>query len=114
MNTLDAIAARRSIRKFQDTPIPDEMLRAILHAAIQAPSGKNRQPWRFVVVEGDRRSEMLRIMRQGIDNAKAQGDDPGSSEGSARVMEGAPVTVFVFNPLGISTVGKAFDRANVR
>jgi nitroreductase len=101
MNTLDAIAARRSIRKFKETPISDETLQAVLTAAVQAPSARNRQPWRFVVVKGDKRAEMVRIMREGIANIKAKGGDPGSSEGSAKVMEQAPVTVFIFNPQGV-------------
>jgi F420 biosynthesis protein FbiB-like protein len=101
VNTLDAIAARRSIRRYKDTPIPDEALQAILTAATQAPSAKNRQPWRFVVVMGDSRAEMVQVMRQGIAKAKAEGEDPGSSEWSADLMEQAPVTVFVFNPDGL-------------
>ena len=101
MNTLDAIAARRSIRKFKSDPLPDEALQAILKAAIQAPSAKNRQPWRFVVVRGDKRADMVRIMREGIAKAKVQGENVGSSEGSADVMDQAPVTVFIFNPHGL-------------
>lgn len=101
MNTLQAIATRRSIRRFKDSPLPDEVLQSILAAGIQAPSGMNRQPWRFIVVKGDKRAEMVRVMRAGIAKAKAQGEDPGSSEGSANIMEQAPVTVFIFNPDGI-------------
>ncbi len=101
MNTLDAIAARRSIRKFKSDPLPDEALRAILTAASQAPSGKGKQPWRFVVVQGDQRAEMVRVMRQGITRFEAQGRSSGSSKRSAAVMEQAPVTVFVFNPEGM-------------
>ncbi len=101
MNTLDAIAARRSIRKFKGNPLPDEALQAILTAATQAPSGKNRQPWRFVVVQGDKRAEMICVMREGIAKAKAQGENLGSSVWSANVMGQAPVTVFVFNPQGM-------------
>ena len=101
MNTLDTMAARRSIRRFKDTPVPDDALQAILTAGTQAPSGKNRQPWRFVVVKSDKRAEMVRVMREGIAQMKAQGMDTGSSEGSARVMEQAPVTVFVFRPDGL-------------
>jgi nitroreductase len=56
VNTRDAIAARRSVRRVKDTPVPDEALQAILTAGTQAPSGKNRQPWRFVVVKSDRRA----------------------------------------------------------
>ena len=101
VNTLDAIAARRSIRKFKDDPIPDEALQAILTAAIQAPSSKNRQPWRFVVVQSDKRAEMVRVMRNGLTKLKAQGEDIGSGEWTARVMEQSPVTIFVFNSEGI-------------
>jgi nitroreductase len=101
MNTRDAIAARRSIRQFREDPIPEEALEAIMLAATQAPSGKNRQPWRFLVVQGDQRAEMVRVMREGIAKRKEEGEDPGSSEGSARVMAQAPVTVFVFNPEGL-------------
>ena len=48
MNTLEAIAARRSIRAFVDEGLAEEAVTKILTAASQAPSGKNRQPWRFV------------------------------------------------------------------
>jgi nitroreductase len=98
MNTLKAIAQRRSIRKFKDTPVPEEAIRQILTAATQAPSGKNRQPWRFYVVCEDMRAEMVRILRQGIARVEGEGGDPGSSKWTANVMEGAPVTVFIFNP----------------
>lgn len=100
MNTLDAIAARRSIRKFKNTPLPEELLQKILLAGTQAPSGKNRQPWRFVVVKEEKRAEMLRIFRQGINHARTGGEDIGSSPWSANVMEQAPITVFVINPEG--------------
>ena len=101
MNTLDAIAQRRSIRKFKPDPIPDEVLQKILNAGIQAPSGKNRQPWHFTVVKQDQRSEMVRILREGIAQTKARGEDPGSSEWTTNAMEQAPVTVFVINPDGM-------------
>ena len=101
MNTLDAIAARRSIRRFRDNPIPDEALQAILTAAIQAPSGANRQPWRFTVVRDDKRAEMVRVMRDGIARREARGEDIGSIERTASAMEQAAVTVFVFNPEGM-------------
>jgi nitroreductase len=114
MNTLEAIAARRSIRKFKSDPIPEDVLQQILTAGTLAPSGKNRQPWRFIVVQGEKRAEMLRIMRAGIAREKANGDDPGSSEWTANVMEQAPVTVFIFNPEGIypwlaHSIGQNFD-----
>jgi F420 biosynthesis protein FbiB-like protein len=114
MDTLEAIAARRSVRHFKDIPIPDNALRKILKAATQAPSGKNRQPWRFIVVTGDKRREMVHVMRDGIAKAKARGEGLGSAEASARIMEQAPVTIFVFNPHGnhpylAHSIGEMFD-----
>lgn len=98
MNTLEAISGRRSIRKFKSTPVPREAIETILEAARQAPSGKNRQPWHFIVVQGERCQEMVRVMRSGIEKARAAGRDLSSSEGTARFMEQAPVTVFIFYP----------------
>ena len=113
MNTIEAIAQRRSIRQFKDTPISDEIIVKILNAAIQAPSGKNRQPWRFVVVKQDERSEMIRIMRNAIDKVKKQGSDIGSSEWTANSMEQAPVTIFVFNANAENVEGKMLEQSNV-
>jgi nitroreductase len=42
---------RRSVRHFSDEPVPRVLLENALAAAASAPSGANRQPWRFVVVE---------------------------------------------------------------
>ena len=99
METIDAIETRRSIRKFKETPVPEEEIREILRAATLAPSGKNRQPWRFIVVQGDRRAEMVQVMQDGIGKLKDQGVETGSSEWTVKVMAQAPVTIFVFDGL---------------
>ena len=53
---LKEIENRRSIRKYQDKPVPQDVLNDILESARLAPSGSNTQPWRFIVV----RSKELR------------------------------------------------------
>ena len=53
MQVSEAVMARRSIRAFLDTPIPDETLETLLQKASRAPSGGNVQPWRIYVVNGD-------------------------------------------------------------
>lgn len=101
MEIMEAIAARRSIRKFSDRPVARDTVNAVLEAATLAPSGKNRQPWRFVVVAGDeKRAQMIRVMREGIADTRARGMETGSAIMTARIMEHAPVTIFVFNPGG--------------
>ncbi len=51
MNVFDAIKLRRSIRSFQDRPIEEEKLLRVLEAGRLAPSAKNTQEWRYVVVK---------------------------------------------------------------
>lgn len=97
MNTLEAIAARRSIRRFQDKPVPRALIEQVLQAAIQAPSGKNRQPWRFVVLEGRSRDRLIELMREGIARLRQWGAEIGSAEWSTEIMARAPVTILVFN-----------------
>lgn len=50
MNVQEAIAARRSIRAFQDRPVEDGKLQRVLEAGRLAPSARNLQEWKFVVV----------------------------------------------------------------
>lgn len=47
---LEGIASTRAIRRFRSAPIPERDLNRILFAASRAPSGTNRQPFRFVVL----------------------------------------------------------------
>jgi nitroreductase len=51
MDTLEAIRTRRSIRKYLDRPVPEELIQRLLAAAMQAPSARNQQPWQFVVID---------------------------------------------------------------
>jgi len=55
----DAILGRRSIRRFQDKPISDEIVNKLLEAGRNAPSRGNSQPWRFVVVKDRAEIEAL-------------------------------------------------------
>ncbi|MGQ9574210.1 MAG: nitroreductase family protein [Thermoguttaceae bacterium] len=50
MDALQAIRTRRSIRKYQDKAVPEQMVRELLEAAMLAPSARNAQPWQFVVI----------------------------------------------------------------
>lgn len=65
-DVLQAIQARRSVRRFASEPITREQVEAVLEAGRWAPSGKNTQPWRFVVVESpDKREELAALAPQG-------------------------------------------------
>jgi nitroreductase len=51
MSVLDVIKKRRSTRKYKEDEIPEEVLHRVLEAARLAPSGKNYQPWKLVLVK---------------------------------------------------------------
>lgn len=51
MEALQAIHTRRSIRRYKDKPVPEELIQKLLAAAMQAPSARNQQPWQFVVID---------------------------------------------------------------
>src|ERR1700749_1230372 len=55
-----AIAQRRATPSFDGSPIPGEDLKRILEAGLQAPSGYNMQPWRFIVVRSEDHKRRLR------------------------------------------------------
>lgn len=55
-----AIAERRASPSFDESPIPDADLMKILQAGLQAPSGYNLQPWRFIVVRSPEQKRRLR------------------------------------------------------
>lgn len=56
----EAIKTRRSIRKFRADEVSDEIIEQLLEAARLAPSGGNRQPWRFMVVRDKQAKKELR------------------------------------------------------
>ena len=58
------VEARRSIRKFQKRGIEEDVLNRVLAAATQAPSGKNRQNWRFYVLRGKKRDEYVKLSQK--------------------------------------------------
>lgn len=64
MNIYETIAARQSVRAFEDKDIPEDVLLRLLGAARLAPSACNKQEWRFVVVrDAGRRKELGQAAR---------------------------------------------------
>jgi nitroreductase len=59
MDFMKVIQERRSVRKYKDTPVPDEVIREVLEAARRSPSWANTQVWRFIVVKDQSIKERL-------------------------------------------------------
>ena len=60
LTPLEALATTRSIRRYRDEPVPTEDLNRILWTATRAPSGTNRQPFRFLVLRDGPRARRAR------------------------------------------------------
>jgi nitroreductase len=50
MDFYQSILTRRSVRRFETTPVENELIEKLLRAAMQAPSAANAQPWHFIVI----------------------------------------------------------------
>lgn len=63
---LGGLVTTRAIRRYTDEQVPEHVLRDIMFAATRAPSGSNRQPFRFLVfADSDRSRQVKRIVAKG-------------------------------------------------
>lgn len=105
MTVTEAIHSRRSIRKFKPDIITREQIETLIDAACAAPSSKNSQPWKFVVIMDETEKErVLDAMEQGIERFDRDNDFELKSKmlsgarHSLSIMKKAPVNIFVFAP----------------
>jgi nitroreductase len=61
MKVLHTATKRRTARKFKTDPISEDDIRYILETAVQAPSGSNMQPWRFIIVKSPEQKQRIRM-----------------------------------------------------
>lgn len=72
MELYEAFESRRSIRKYKSDPVPEATLNKILNAARLAPSWKNQQCWRFIIVrEEETRRRLAGALLEGNPALKA-------------------------------------------
>ncbi len=62
MELVDTIKNRRSIRAFKKQKIEKEIIEDLVNCARLAPSAKNRQPWKFVIVKDEMKNKIANIM----------------------------------------------------
>lgn len=104
---IQEIFDRRSIRRYKPDAVPKDMIEEIIRSGMAAPSSKNRQPWRFIIASGKAKDDALFAMQQGLEREKKEpllpdsSDYLGGAEHTLRIMQQAPVVIFVVNPLGL-------------
>ena len=91
--TMKTILERRSIRRFTDEPVPDEILRQLAEAAMHAPSGQNLKTWKFTVVSS---SKMIKKLAEAM--RVALGRDSYDMYGPAALLIPTNERESVFGP----------------
>ena len=106
---ISAIYDRRSTRKFLTEPISREDITDIIQSGMKAPSSKNRQPWKYIVIQGNAKEEMLKVFRRGIDREENESallpqskQHIAAAKHTIDIMAEAPVIIFAINTLGKS------------
>jgi nitroreductase len=93
--TLKTIQERHSVRLFNGTPVRDEDIATVLMAANHAPSAHNQQSWRFIVIRGEKKQELVELV-----NSKATQFPKSNSvllRMASRSIASAPLVVAVTN-----------------
>ena len=110
---ISAIYDRRSIRKFSDKPVSKEDITDIIQSGVKAPSSKNRQPWKYIVIQGKAKEEMLKVFRRGIEREENESallpqskQHIAAAKYTVDIMAEAPTIVFVVNSLGKSILAE--------
>ena len=65
MDVFEALYTTRAMRRVKEDPIPDKIIKSMIDSAIRAPSGSNRQDWRFLAVTDQKvRNQLANIYRE--------------------------------------------------
>lgn len=124
MNLDIAIEKRRSCRAFKKEELTEIQIRKVLNAARHAPSSKNRQPWRFVVLRRKYKEDFLKIIQNTFSNDSPSHfyaeklNEFNSEKETYRIMKEADSVILIFNAYpSIEVLGKEdvlFDCANIQ
>lgn len=97
MELQKAIESRRSIRRYDpDRAVEEEKLRALLESARLCQSAHNRQPWRFMVLKGEKKDQIAGLLVRWLEENPQLPDWLKAVRHSAEVICQAPVLILVF------------------
>ena len=118
---LTVLAARRSVRDFMPDVPSRELIARAIEAATHAPSGMNKQPWRFVVVANpDVKAQMVECVSREIETILAliAGDEYGTKVAEylrnyATLFRSAPIVINVLYREYGQVIASLLERSNV-
>ena len=88
----EVIRERKSVRSFSSKEVSDADIMSILDSARLAPSAKNRQPWKYVLLSGEEKEKVLEVFKKKLDS----GINEPSGYASLEIMRQASKVVLVF------------------
>lgn len=91
MELVSAIEERRSIRKYKEQEVSDEILLELIRCATLAPSGHNRQPWKFQIVKGELKNKIADTLYQ-----KTIDIEGSTAPHTAGIIKNAPALIIVY------------------
>lgn len=91
MELVSAIEKRRSIRKFQDKEVSNEILLELIRLATLAPSGHNRQPWEFQIVKGETKNKIADMLYNKMIDVEGS-----TAPNTANIMKDANALIMVY------------------
>ena len=101
---IQEIENRRSIRKYKPDKIERKLIEEIIYSASLAPSAKNRQPWKFIVYQGEEKDKLVDVMRHGINSENTTHElmpewafAIPDAENTVRIMQEVPCLIAVLN-----------------
>lgn len=89
------ILTRTSVRRYSDEPVSPELQKALLRAGMSAPSGVNRQPWEFVLIDD---KDRLKCLADALPYAKMAAKAPMAiavCANAGRFLEGEDSTLWI-------------------
>ena len=102
---LSLLSTRRTIRYFEDTPVPQEVIETAIMAAGTAPNGANQQPWHFAAISNPEMKRKIRLAAEEEERAFYAGRAsqewldalaPLGTDASKPFLETAPWLIAIF------------------
>lgn len=91
MELKESIEKRRSIRKYQNGEVSEEILLKLIRLATLAPSGHNRQPWEFQIIKGVTKDKIADILYNKMNNVEGS-----TAPHTANIMKEANALIMVY------------------
>lgn len=113
MDFSELLVNRRSVRNFEDKPVPVELIEEIINDSIKAPNASNKQAWNFIIINNKEYMQKLSdISRQGFIASVKRNPNSPLKEYATGLKErknvnfffNAPCLVYITGPTSVSTI----------